>query len=115
MDPIESKYRNEFGGPHTTHRGFLHWPGRHGIPYRSKTGNTPILTAAELKRLPNVADFYTHTFRLWIPAEHEYYCDVRSRAVAKWYHIGHIERVRNPDQDEMSVYLEWYQVYVDYP
>lgn len=115
MNAVEISYRHERGGPDTSHHGFLHWPGLNGIPFRSRTASTPLLFGSELKALPRVHDFHAERFQLWKPDAMSRYTDIQSRIATGWYRAVFVQRTYNSEHDMMSVYLEWYQIYIDYP
>lgn len=107
------KYFGEQGGPNSTHKGALHWPGTmDGFPFRGD--QIPDLKADEIEDVPPVLDFHCGTFKLWIPEELEKYQEIRDRAANGWYNIQFIHRDTSK-HDQISVYLEWIQIYGELP
>lgn len=108
------KYVNDRGGPESSHRGRLHWPGTStGFPFRGE--QAPMLRGIESDALVHTLDYHSRLFKLWEPEEKSAFDAIMDRIVNGWY-MQH----RRVDKDvdghaEPAVWLEWVQIYGELP
>jgi hypothetical protein len=105
---------NKFHGEQDNrHDGKLHWPGAGGLPFRGDA--IPNLKQAELENLPIVGDTHQATFDLSDEEDSEAYRWVRDRARNGLFTIDFVERHWNEEKQNMIIYVEWTQLYVQMP
>ena len=91
----------------------MHWPGVNGLPFRGS--HIPNLKQRELDALPVIAHACEHTFDLSDPEQATVYQWVRDRVRNGLFTCDYIERHWDEDKQNMIVYIEWSQLYVQMP
>jgi len=96
------------GEQHSRHGGQLKWAGPFGYPVR---GPVPLLSNEEFKQIPLIAETKHGIFDLSDEEQAKEYNWVRERAKNGWFIIDYIQRSWDDNKKNMTIYLEWTQIY----